>query len=217
MPTSPKILNNVLAIDSSGTELALGINGQVRRWTQDQHYSELLLAEIAKLLKRAKVKPDNLAGVNFISGPGSFTGLRIGATIANGIGFVEKIGVRGVTHFEIVRKVFPKVDLIVLDAGRGEVFVERKQKAPRLVTVPELTKLIRVGERVYVDTPDLVAKTHPQLKAAGTIYIGPVGVEQRLNLLMSIPPLKKYRQVLPLYLREANITRSKKSKSQPKT
>lgn len=217
MPISPKISNNILAIDSSGGELALGINGVTKIWTQDQHYSELLLAEIAKLLRKASIKPDKLKGVNFVSGPGSFTGLRIGATIANGIGFVEGVGVRGITQFEIVRKIYPKLDVVVLDAGRGEVFIERAKEDPRLLVIADLGKMIKSGDRVYIDTPDLVAKIHPQLKAAGTIYFGPVATGLRLDILMQMAPAKKYRQVLPLYLREANITRSKKSKARPKT
>src|SRR5690242_17452299 len=101
--TSPKISNNILAIDTAGPNLTVGINGVVDSWVSPQHHTESLVDHIDKMLKRAKVSPAKLAGVVFVSGPGSFTGLRIGATVANGIGFAENIGIVGITQFELIK------------------------------------------------------------------------------------------------------------------
>lgn len=216
MPTPRKALNNILAIDSSGSELGLGINGTYRAWTQDQHYSEILLSEVAKMLDSAGVKPQGLKGVNFVSGPGSFTGLRIGATIANGIGFAEGVAIRGVSKFEVIRNLVGKVDVVILDAGRGELFVEKAGKS-QLLPLNKLASLVKAGDRVYVDTPQLAAAIHPGLKKAGTIFFGPIKTEDGVRALTAMEPGKKYRQTLPLYIREANITKSSKVKTRPRT
>lgn len=204
--SSPR--NNILVIDSSGQTLAVAINGRALVWPQDRTSGDRLLVTIDQLLHQAGVSPTKIAGVVLVAGPGSFTGLRIGATIANGIGFANKVGVLGVSLFEVIHKarLKPKLDLVVLDAGRGELFVEGTNQPPRLIGIATLSKLIRTGERVYIDTPELVAKVHAQLKTAGTIVLGPVGVEERLAVMAGMKIPKTYKQVLPSYLREANIT-----------
>jgi tRNA threonylcarbamoyl adenosine modification protein YeaZ len=207
--TLPKISNNILAIDTASPNLAVGINGIVDSWTSPNHHTESLVLKIDKLLKRAKLTPAKLGGVVFVTGPGSFTGLRVGATVANGIGFAQKIGLAGISQFELILKVYPKIDWVVLDGMRGEVFVQYRKQAPMVWPIAELAKRIKKGDRIYIDTPDLVAKVHSQLANAGTIVIGPMDQSAKLRLMMGVKVPKKYRQVLPMYLREANITAPK--------
>jgi len=216
MPTSSLKPNNVLVIDTATASLAVGINGQVLKWKSDQNHADKLLVMIDRVLKKAAVKPEMLSGVVFVAGPGSFTGLRIGATVANGIGFVRKIGIVGMSEFDLLAILVPKQDLMILDAGRGEVFVRGAGKPAELISISGLAKRVKRGDRVYIDSPELVALVHSQVKLAGTITIGPIQRVDKLTVMMTAKVPKRYSQVLPLYLREANITKSTKTKARPK-
>ena len=79
----------ILALDTSTpiTELFLADSGgkilkQIKAETGNQ-LSEQLLQIIEDALKDADLKVSNLTGLIFVSGPGSFTGLRIGAYSLN--------------------------------------------------------------------------------------------------------------------------------------
>lgn len=57
--------------------------------------SQVLLPLILKLLQTTKYQLPNLKGIEVATGPGSFTGLRIGVSVANALGFSLGIPVNG--------------------------------------------------------------------------------------------------------------------------
>lgn len=64
--------------------------------TEENEYgSQVLLPLIKKILKKNKVDYGDLAGVEVEAGPGSFTGLRVGVSVANALGFALGIPVNG--------------------------------------------------------------------------------------------------------------------------
>jgi tRNA threonylcarbamoyl adenosine modification protein YeaZ len=65
-------------------------------------HSEKLLLEISKLLKQGKAKLDDLKIVIVITGPGFFTGCRVGAASANALAFSLNIPVVGISKNEIL-------------------------------------------------------------------------------------------------------------------
>lgn len=210
---SSEISNNVLAIDSARGRVGAGINGWIVYFEHTNNHTDKLLESIDALLKKAGVSPQEIAGVSLVTGPGAFTGLRVGATIANGIGYASNVGVGGASEFDLITKKYGRVDMAVLDGKRGELFVGSSKGQPTVVDKNKLASWVTKGSRVYIDTPELLGEVHPSLKKSGTIIVGPLKFEDRLLTLMGLKIPKKYRQVLPLYLRGANITISKKSKS----
>jgi tRNA A37 threonylcarbamoyladenosine modification protein TsaB len=89
----------ILAIDTTADETGIGLMGDSRpkivTWISHRNQSKELLPKIDKLLKREKV---NLAELKWISvnlGPGSFTGLRVGVSTANTLGYGLNIPVIG--------------------------------------------------------------------------------------------------------------------------
>lgn len=60
-----------------------------------KHGSQVLLPLIVKILKKAKIEFEHLTEVKVNPGPGSFTGTRVGVTVANAMGFALKIPVNG--------------------------------------------------------------------------------------------------------------------------
>lgn len=63
-------------------------------------HSELLLSSIDSLLTETKTKKSSLEAIAVISGPGSFTGLRIGASVAKGLCFGLDIPLVSVSTFQ---------------------------------------------------------------------------------------------------------------------
>lgn len=74
--------------------VALSQNGEVlaqKKLLKRFHKSEKLLSAIDNLLKKSKIKLIALKGIIVISGPGGFSAVRIGISIANALAYGLKI------------------------------------------------------------------------------------------------------------------------------
>ncbi len=79
----------LLAIETAAEacSAALLIDGEIslRYEVQPRKHSELIMPMLDELLKEAGLKPAQLDGLAFGCGPGSFTGVRIAAGVAQGV------------------------------------------------------------------------------------------------------------------------------------
>ena len=57
----------------------------VESWQAHRQLSETIHTKIAELLNKQKIDWADIGGIVFYGGPGSFTGLRIGASVVNGL------------------------------------------------------------------------------------------------------------------------------------
>lgn len=94
--------NNVLAIrtDKPEAELYLYREGVLKDkilWQADRQLSTTIHTKINQLLEDNELDLNTLSGLIVFKGPGSFTGLRIGITVANGLGYSLNIPVVGAT------------------------------------------------------------------------------------------------------------------------
>jgi tRNA threonylcarbamoyladenosine biosynthesis protein TsaB len=80
-----------------------------------------LLEDIDELLRDADVEPRALTGLAVGTGPGSFTGLRMGLAAARALGFALDLPAAGVSTLSALAAGSPGA-LPVIDAGRREVF-----------------------------------------------------------------------------------------------
>ena len=72
-----------LYLDTSTPETILRLDNQEYRYNFDNDLAEKLLAFIRDKLQENNKTFQDITEIKFMSGPGSFTGLRIGATIVN--------------------------------------------------------------------------------------------------------------------------------------
>jgi tRNA threonylcarbamoyladenosine biosynthesis protein TsaB len=116
----------ILAFDTA-TDLAtsaLVADGETlgERTTRPQ----LLLADVDALLAAAQLVPSDLTAIVVGTGPGSFTGTRIGLSVARGLALSLDLPVAGISTLAALAAgaahAFP-----VVDARRGEVFVPGPQ------------------------------------------------------------------------------------------
>ncbi len=90
----------ILFIDTTSRDevlLELEVNGEKfsKKNKILQNKKEMALKLIGDFLKEHKLNPQDLSEIKVNPGPGSFTGVRVGVSIANAMGFALKIPVNG--------------------------------------------------------------------------------------------------------------------------
>jgi len=124
-------VNKILAIDTSSEacSAALIINKEVKTLFEivPQGHSELILTMCSKLLSEAELNLSDLDGLAFSRGPGSFTGLRIGAGVVQGIAFAKDLPVLNVSSLQALAHRVSKAKsntyiLPIIDARMGEIY-----------------------------------------------------------------------------------------------
>lgn len=83
--------------DAKTVEVSLKSGGKVIDKISDDNAfgSQVLLPLIDKLLIRNNIKLENLKGIEVHTGPGSYTGIKVGVAVANALGFGLEIPVNG--------------------------------------------------------------------------------------------------------------------------
>lgn len=85
-----------LYIDTSSSEkIIIGLGGDRFETESKKEKAQRLLPFIVETLEKKGKSIDDITSVEVNPGPGSFTGLRVGVSIANAIGYTKKIPVNG--------------------------------------------------------------------------------------------------------------------------
>lgn len=118
-----------LAIDTAAPRLQLGLllaDGRTDVSVDEiaTGHAELIFERIATLLARNGLGYADLARVVTTTGPGSFTGLRIGLSAARGIGLARAIPVVGLSSLVALSLGAPGPVTVLLDARRGEAYFQ---------------------------------------------------------------------------------------------
>ncbi len=119
----------ILAIDSATKWVGLGLHDGVQvkaehTWFSRQHHTIELGPEVAMLLRRAGVAPHDLQAIAVTSGPGGFTGLRIGMALAKGIAMAQSVPLLAIPTLDVLAAGQPEREsrmLAVLEAGRRRI------------------------------------------------------------------------------------------------
>jgi tRNA threonylcarbamoyl adenosine modification protein YeaZ len=119
----------LLAIDTAAPRLQLALlrDGDVDTLVEDMPtgQAERVFPAIAELLARNGAAYSNLAYVAVTTGPGSFTGLRIGLSAARGLGLALDIPVLGVPSLLALSLTARGPVSVLLDARRDEAYFQR--------------------------------------------------------------------------------------------
>jgi tRNA threonylcarbamoyladenosine biosynthesis protein TsaB len=97
----------LLAIDTATDQASLALHDGRRlrveeTWEAPRRHTTELTVRMAHALERLDVDPDELSGVAVTTGPGSFTGLRIGMAVAKGLAMAQRVPLVGVPTLDVV-------------------------------------------------------------------------------------------------------------------
>jgi tRNA threonylcarbamoyladenosine biosynthesis protein TsaB len=117
---------NLLAIDAACSVLSVAVSrdsdyyyGQTEAGMK---HSELVMEIINKQMEKAEMKPADLNGILCMGGPGSFTGLRIGFSIAKGLALSLNIPFAPVPTLECIAYSAIGLSLPVIQARKDAYF-----------------------------------------------------------------------------------------------
>lgn len=121
----------LLAIDTAAPRLQLALltaDGRVDVLVDeiDKGHAELVFARIDTLLRRNGLVYKDLRRIAVTTGPGSFTGLRIGMSAAHGVGLALDVSVVGVPSLLALSLSAPEGSnpAVLLDARREEAYIQ---------------------------------------------------------------------------------------------
>jgi tRNA threonylcarbamoyladenosine biosynthesis protein TsaB len=126
----------ILAVDTSGKNGSLALarfNDGAEQILQlvpieGGTFSAQLIPQITALLETCGLSKQDIDGFAVVSGPGSFTGLRVGLAVIKGLAEVLQKPIAAVSLLEAIARGEAQMDgrvIAALDAGRGEVYVGR--------------------------------------------------------------------------------------------
>ncbi len=136
-----------LSIDTASeiSSVALSREGVLQveiTWRCRRNHTAELLPTIDRLLAQAGASKEELTAVFACTGPGMYTGLRVGVSTAQGLAYALKLPVVGIGRLELdayQHAVFPGRIVAVHRAGRGELAWAAYRSRPwRQATAPRL-------------------------------------------------------------------------------
>ncbi len=182
-----------LLLDSANIHLAVGLakDGKVvdsifyNAW---QRQSELMVTEIDNILKRNKIDKKDLDAIVVGIGPGSYTGVRIGVTIAKTIAYALKIKIYAKSSLSLLKiKDYPTICLFNARSGRSYFGVyegERVIEEDKVITNEEVLNYIN---------------KHPDYKIAGdTVQIGKES--EQLDVISNLAHFSEKELVKDIFL-----------------
>jgi tRNA threonylcarbamoyladenosine biosynthesis protein TsaB len=124
----PRILALETSTDACSVALQVGDEVRMDHRLAPRSHARLLLPMIEALLADAALSPAGVDAIVYGRGPGSFTGLRIGCAVVQGLAFAHDVPTLGISSLEVlaeaVRVGQPQAAGVVtmLDARMGECY-----------------------------------------------------------------------------------------------
>lgn len=200
-------------------------------WHAGGQQTAQILPAAARLWERAGITAQDLQGIAVGTGPGSYTGLRVGLSLGKGFALALRVPLVGVPTLDAVAYQHREAGSIlcaIVDAGRGQYYVAyyrsgyggaRRESPPELMRLGEYAvltadeiadRVVTAGPEVYVGgelSPALVERLTE--RAGGTLRCAsPSATLRRPAFLAEIARGRLFGSALtdaetlqPLYLR----------------
>lgn len=119
-----------LAIDTARERLQLALAGRAGDPATHIHdiargHAEIIMDAIGALLAENELDYERLERIAVTTGPGSFTGLRIGLSVARALGLAKSLPVIGVPSLLALSLGQDGPRTILVDARRGQAYLQR--------------------------------------------------------------------------------------------
>lgn len=195
------VKTSVLAIDASTGPCSVAVwkDGAVAAYLENlkpSQQSACLMPLIEEVLRQTKTGYNELHAVACTTGPGSFTGIRVGLAAARGICFAGNIKPLGFTTLEVMAYASRgEPTLSILNAGKGEVYFQAFNDAA--LYEPRVGKL----EDALATLPAATVVGNMNISASG--YLQSAITFPRADLLAALAAESKNAKPLhPFYIRD---------------
>lgn len=156
---------NFLAIDTSTDicSIAIYANGEIfslNSDSKDKKNNQIILTQLQEILSKSKISLKDLDAIILSAGPGSFTGLRIAASVAQSLAFANKIKIIRLSSLQIIAEFYrnnlknlsnTQKIYVAQDARKNEIYFAEYTKQSlinfeyieeKLLTVNEIKEII---------------------------------------------------------------------------
>lgn len=149
-------MHNILVIDCATEYLSLGLQAKDKSIYSLEKvinkHSDYIIPQIKSLLTKQDLKIEDLHAIAYNQGPGSFTGLRIGLSVALGLAYGLDIKLIPIPSFAIIANSSTKKTLVAIDARLNQVYFAGLNADKTYFIKPQL---ISPSELYYVDGCEL--------------------------------------------------------------
>jgi tRNA threonylcarbamoyladenosine biosynthesis protein TsaB len=176
-------------------------------------HSQLLLPQILNTLTEAQLNLTDIDQIITITGPGSFTGLRVSIATAQGLGLSLTKPVIGIKTFKAFAACIEtqKDIMVVIDSQKQDIYcqlfsaLQQPLKAPRSINPTHIVDYM--GTQPFVLTGTATATVTQVLNDKGinfeTLNLTPDQICQNLSLIAYPPEYTSPTTIQPFYLKEA--------------
>lgn len=178
----------ILIINTSGANLEFVLDDKYKSVVVEKQ-SVALPIETEKFIKESGASWNDISAIGVVTGPGSFTGIRLGIAYAKGIAMGLNVPVVGISAFDLYLAQTPDA-FVAIDSGRGDFFVAAANLSPQIMEIDEL-------ETKQMGWPRTVGHKPFDLK------LGTAVVQKILES-------GKLEPVVPMYLRPSYAEQNKK-------
>lgn len=207
---------------ATGCHVAFGDEGGLiasRVLPIERGHAEALMPLYEECLKAGGKAAKDIGEVVVTVGPGSFTGLRVGLTVARFIGFSLIVPVKGITTFQAFSAGLPgdvRDRLVLIESKRSDYYLQLLDSAhkPKTEAVCLNAPDIAVPENAILTgdaTQRFCSETSPPLLNERVFVQDSIDVEKVVAAIAA--KQFDYTRAEALYIRDADVTRPKKKKA----
>jgi tRNA threonylcarbamoyladenosine biosynthesis protein TsaB len=201
----------ILGIDTSTAQCAVALIGagepMVERLPMERGHAEHLFPMISTVLGRAGAGYENLDRIAVCTGPGSFTGVRIGVAAARGIALGRGIPAIGISRFETLAAQALTIEAggpvaICLSGRGGTVYVQAFDANLAPLAAPQMTSDVGLAATIPPGCARFAGDAAHLMAGAGALL--PDGLPDPATLARLSDGRIAQAPPAPLYLRGAD-------------
>ena len=182
----------------------------------------LLIGYIEKAIKELNMPFEDIDLMAVVTGPGSFTGIRVGIAATRGYSIATRIPVIGVSAFDMFEKLKEgKINIIAIESWREELYFAFRDEAGKDITSPvnispksllEYLKSNNILKSKFIvsgDAKDKLKEVLPEAEFIDCSSINAVDVA-KIAMAKKDKSSNSFEKPKPYYMRTADISVSKK-------
>ena len=192
-----KILAIDTATENCSAALLAGTDLYAREELLPKGAAERILPMVQELLAAAGIALSGVDAIAFGRGPGGFTGVRLAASITQGLAFGASVPVVGISNLRALAQRVLDLEatasgaLVCTDARMGEVYCSCYGRDDRNRAEPVGEE--HVGAAATVEMPVVAWQGNPLIAGAGTGF----AVYPQLAALLGAPPVRVHPGLRP--------------------